>query len=42
VNFRNGSSSFFLIVSTAGVSHPAVFDSVIIAGRNPAILFNPG
>jgi len=24
---------------TAGVSHPAVFNSSTIAGRNPAILF---
>jgi len=24
---------------TAGASHPAVFDSFILAGRNPAILF---
>ena len=28
--------------STAGVAHPAVFDSEIIAGRNPAILFTAG
>jgi hypothetical protein len=29
-------------LSTAGVSHPAVFDSILLAGRNPAILFNAG